>query len=69
MKIYILPHGILMAGKAWEIKAKLQEAKKSFQNVEQWIETVHSKSSSPTLNASATAKKKTGSSSNFRPIV
>lgn len=69
MKIYIQQNSVLMAGKAWEIKAKLQEAKKSFQTVQQWVDTVHSTNSRPTRNASATAKKKIGSASNLRPIV
>lgn len=69
MKIYIHTQGVRMAGKAWEIEAKLREAKKSFQTVRQWVDTVHSPCLSPTLSASATAKKKTGSSSYLRPIV
>ncbi|NEU30815.1 Z-ring formation inhibitor MciZ [bacterium LRH843] len=68
MKIYIHEHGVLMAGKAWEINAKLKEAKKSFQSVEEWVHSVHM-SARPTLSASATAKKKAGSSSYLRPIV
>ncbi|MBP3951084.1 Z-ring formation inhibitor MciZ [Bacillus suaedae] len=67
MKVYIHQKGFILAGKAWEIRAKLKEASASFKTVENWIETVHC--SEPASNASATAQKKSGSSSYLRPIV
>ncbi|WP_084138565.1 Z-ring formation inhibitor MciZ [Halalkalibacter okhensis] len=69
MKVYIHNKGVIMAGKAWEIQAKLKQMQNSFDTLEQWIDTVHSSNSKPTLSASATAQKKTGSSSYLRPIV
>jgi hypothetical protein len=57
-----------MAGKAWEIQAKLKQMQKSFDTMEQWVDVIHS-NCRPTLSASATAQKKTGSSSYLRPIV
>ena len=71
MKIYVHEKGIVMAGKAWEIKAKLNQARKSFDLVEEWVDSVHHQPAvkSPTRIASATAQKNTGSSSYLRPIV
>lgn len=36
MKIYIMPRGITMVGKAWEIRAKLKEYAKEYRTVEEW---------------------------------
>ncbi|WP_227935071.1 Z-ring formation inhibitor MciZ [Alkalihalobacillus deserti] len=71
MKIYVHDQGIILAGKAWEVKAKLKQAKKSFDLVEDWVESVHRQTEvkSPTRIASATAQKNNGSSPYLRPIV
>ncbi|WP_081734248.1 Z-ring formation inhibitor MciZ [Halalkalibacter akibai] len=71
MKIYVHNQGITLAGKAWEIKAKLKQARASFDLVEDWVNSVHTESVKPipTRTASATAQKNNGSSSNLRPIV
>ncbi|WP_332633890.1 Z-ring formation inhibitor MciZ [Halalkalibacter flavus] len=69
MKVYVHKKGVIMAGKAWEIQAKLKQMQKSFDTLEQWVDVIHSTDCRPTLSASATAQKKTGSSSYLRPIV
>lgn len=71
MKIYVHGKGVILAGKAWEIKAKLKQARQSFELVEDWVDTVHRQPdvNSPTRIASATAQKNNGSSSYLRPIV
>ncbi|MGM0846043.1 MAG: Z-ring formation inhibitor MciZ [Bacillota bacterium] len=37
MKVIIRTNGFLLSGKAWEIRAKLNEYSKQFQYVEEWI--------------------------------
>lgn len=37
MKIYRLPNGIVLTGKACEIRAKLKEYGKTFQLVKEWV--------------------------------
>ncbi|WP_315613809.1 Z-ring formation inhibitor MciZ [Alkalihalobacillus sp. MEB130] len=69
MKVYVHNQGIILTGKAWEIRAKLKQMQHSFDTLEQWVQAVHPCTSHPTLTASATAEKKIGSSSNVRPIV
>lgn len=63
MKVYVHNQGIVLAGKAWEINAKLKESKQHFEYVEDWVKTIHSR---PTLrlvhNAPTTVQKKAGSS-------
>ncbi|ARK29486.1 hypothetical protein BkAM31D_06235 [Halalkalibacter krulwichiae] len=68
MKIYVHNQGVIMAGKAWEIKAKLKQAQKSYHLVEDWVHAVQNHPSAKRI-ASATAEKNSGSSSYLRPIV
>ncbi|MGG3574894.1 Z-ring formation inhibitor MciZ [Bacillus gobiensis] len=37
MKIYRLPNGIVLTGKAWEIRAKLKEYGKTFRTIKEWV--------------------------------
>ncbi|MCM3760347.1 Z-ring formation inhibitor MciZ [Alkalihalobacillus oceani] len=69
MNIYVHQHGVVLTGKAWEIKAKLKELRHSYPTVESWLQSVEGTSSRPKRTASATAKKKAGSSAKLRPIV
>jgi hypothetical protein len=41
MKIYIHGQGIILAGKAWEIKRTLKEYGKQHKLVKDWVETVN----------------------------
>ncbi|KZZ86150.1 MULTISPECIES: Z-ring formation inhibitor MciZ [Bacillaceae] len=38
MKIYKLEKGIILVGKAWEIRMKLKEYSKQFTTVKEWID-------------------------------
>ncbi|RSK27720.1 Z-ring formation inhibitor MciZ [Bacillus sp. HMF5848] len=38
MRIYRTPSSIMLAGKAWEIRAKLKVYAKEFETVQQWIQ-------------------------------
>ena len=38
LKIYRLEKGIVLVGKAWEIKAKLREYNRSFRTVKDWLQ-------------------------------
>ncbi|WP_081599662.1 Z-ring formation inhibitor MciZ [Halalkalibacterium ligniniphilum] len=69
MKVYVYRNGITIAGKAWEVRAKLREAKKNFETVNEWCQAVHPPSSKLTRTASATPRKKAGSSEYPLPIV
>ncbi|WP_088102359.1 Z-ring formation inhibitor MciZ [Alkalihalobacillus urbisdiaboli] len=69
MKIYVHQKGIILAGKAWEIKAKLKEAMRSYHHVEDWSNSIYQTSSRQTRTASATAKKNVASSAYPLPIV
>jgi hypothetical protein len=37
VKIYRLDKGIVLVGKAWEVRAKLKEYSRSFTTVKEWI--------------------------------
>lgn len=37
MKIYLLPNGITMVGKVWEIRAKLREYTKKYETIQQML--------------------------------
>ncbi|MDQ0269321.1 Z-ring formation inhibitor MciZ [Cytobacillus purgationiresistens] len=39
MKIYVHEKGIVMAGKAWEIREKLKEYHKQYPLLKDWIES------------------------------
>ncbi|MDQ0244326.1 hypothetical protein J2S09_001892 [Bacillus fengqiuensis] len=38
MKVYVVDNGIILVGKAWEIRAKLKEYGKKYESVSSWIE-------------------------------
>ncbi|MTH52265.1 Z-ring formation inhibitor MciZ [Bacillus mangrovi] len=38
MKIYKLEKGIILTGKAWEIRMKLKEYGKKYKTVKEWID-------------------------------
>ncbi|MFE8702593.1 Z-ring formation inhibitor MciZ [Cytobacillus sp. FJAT-54145] len=42
MKIYIHSKGITMAGKAWEIRTKLQEYQQHYDLLKDWVENTQS---------------------------
>ena len=44
MKIYVHDKGIVMAGKAWEIRQKLIEYRRQYELVKNWIEDVSKRS-------------------------
>ncbi|MCM3714845.1 Z-ring formation inhibitor MciZ [Halalkalibacter oceani] len=69
MNIYLHQRGVVLTGKAWEIKAKLKELRHSYSTVESWLQSVEGTSSRPKRTASATARKNAGSSAKLRPIV
>lgn len=41
MNIYVWEKGIILSGKAWEIKAKLKEYRNNYNLVKDWIEGVN----------------------------
>jgi hypothetical protein len=43
MKVYVHIKGIIMVGKAWEIKQKLLEYQRQFETVKEWIAYVNQK--------------------------
>lgn len=47
MKIYVHDRGIVLTGKAWEIKRKLKEYSQQHKLVKDWITTVHKADNSP----------------------
>ncbi|WP_100372574.1 Z-ring formation inhibitor MciZ [Bacillus sp. FJAT-45037] len=63
MKIYVHNQGVMLSGKAWEIKAKLKEAKKQYTYVNQWIATVHSEPRLKLVHTELTTDKKNEGSS------
>ncbi len=67
MNIHIHEDGILLVGKAWEIKARLKQQLKKQVYVSEWIQDVHPLRQKET--ASDIASKNTGSSLYPRPIV
>jgi hypothetical protein len=36
MKIYLLEKGIVLVGKAWEVREKLKEYSRKYETIEQW---------------------------------
>lgn len=68
VKIIIYDDRLLIAGKAWEIKTKLKEAKTYYDTIEQWIQSIHGPTCKQSETVSATAWKKCGSSAYVRPI-
>ncbi|RFU65614.1 Z-ring formation inhibitor MciZ [Peribacillus glennii] len=49
MKVYVLNNGIVMAGKAWEIKQKLKQFQDRYTYVNDWVRDVHGPASVPSL--------------------
>jgi hypothetical protein len=39
MKVYVHEKGVIMVGKAWEIRQKLLENRKQFETVKAWIDS------------------------------
>ncbi|MEG7380977.1 Z-ring formation inhibitor MciZ [Bacillus subtilis] len=37
MKVHLMPQGVVLVGKAWEIRAKLKEYGRTFQYVKDWV--------------------------------
>ncbi|MEC1623692.1 Z-ring formation inhibitor MciZ [Bacillus mojavensis] len=37
MKVYRMQKGVVLVGKAWEVRAKLKEYGRTFRYVEDWI--------------------------------
>ncbi|WP_100407061.1 Z-ring formation inhibitor MciZ [Bacillus solitudinis] len=66
MKIYVREDGLILAGKAWEVRAKLKEAMKRYTYVSEWSQAVHR---THVRTASPTARKNAGSSLYSLPIV
>ncbi|MFA9456942.1 Z-ring formation inhibitor MciZ [Halalkalibacter sp. APA_J-10(15)] len=66
LKVYIHNKGLTIAGKVWEVRAKLKQLQHSFETVEHYIDSCYD--SMPNRKASATAQKKWGSSAKVRPI-
>jgi hypothetical protein len=63
MKIYIHENGIVLAGKAWEVRAKLKESMIRYKYVEDWVNTIHSPAMLKLVSKEATTdQKKAGSS-------
>lgn len=42
MKVYIRPNGIILSGKAWEIREQLKFYSKQYQYVREWVKAVNS---------------------------
>ena len=38
MKIFVHDHGVIISGKAWEIREKLKEYGKHYQFLSEWVE-------------------------------
>ncbi|WP_428909002.1 Z-ring formation inhibitor MciZ [Niallia sp. Krafla_26] len=45
MKIYVHEKGITLTGKAWEVRQKLKEYRKSFELVSDWVEALSTNTS------------------------
>ncbi len=52
MKIYIHDHGVIISGKAWEVRQKLKEYGREYQFLSDWIENHKQPPSSPSGNSS-----------------
>lgn len=37
MKVIVHPKGVIIKGKAWEVKTKLKEYSKQYEYVEEWV--------------------------------
>jgi hypothetical protein len=43
MKVYVREKGVIMVGKAWEIKQKLMEYGREFTTVKEWVDMTNHK--------------------------
>ncbi|PLR76390.1 Z-ring formation inhibitor MciZ [Bacillus sp. V3-13] len=43
MKVYVHEKGIVLVGKAWEIRRKLQEYRRQFAFLEEWVTSLPKK--------------------------
>lgn len=50
MKIYVHDKGVILSGKAWEIRQKLKEYGKDYQLVSDWVENTKQNPTSHTFN-------------------
>jgi hypothetical protein len=50
MKIYVYDKGVILSGKAWEVRQKLKEYGKDYQLVSDWIENNKQNSVTPPFN-------------------
>lgn len=41
MKVYVHEKGIIMAGKAWEIRQKLKEYQRQYTYLAEWVHAAH----------------------------
>ncbi|MEI5907106.1 Z-ring formation inhibitor MciZ [Bacillus spongiae] len=41
MKVYVRKNGVIISGKAWEIRAALVHYQKSYRFVNEWIKEIH----------------------------
>jgi len=39
MKVYVHEKGVILVGKAWQIRAKLKEYRKEFALLKDWVDT------------------------------
>lgn len=46
MKLYVHEKGIILVGKAWEIREKLKEYQQYYDELQEWIQSVHMEKSS-----------------------
>ncbi|PLT34799.1 Z-ring formation inhibitor MciZ [Bacillus sp. V5-8f] len=49
MKVYVFDNGIIMAGKAWEIKQKLKQFETKYTYVNDWVRDVNGHTLLPIL--------------------
>jgi Mother cell inhibitor of FtsZ len=50
MKIYVYDKGVILSGKAWEVRQKLKEYGKDYQLVSDWIKNNKQNSATPPFN-------------------
>ena len=68
MNIHVHETGVLLVGKAWEVKARLKQQLKKQDYVTEWVQEVFSSDKQNNTDVD-TASKKSGSSAYVRPIV
>ena len=50
MKIFVHDHGVIISGKAWEIREKLKEYGNHYQFLSDWVENSSQNSISPSAD-------------------